>query len=121
MNPEIKVGSKAWVFDRNRRKYHTPEPGEQWSSRPVIYREKWVKTKIIGETIRSWILEYFNSKVPKKGYNKWAFAFSIQEVEDDVFIHDNAYQIGEEVRKLTNVEALKQIQAIVNKCKETQP
>jgi hypothetical protein len=66
-------------------------------------------------------LERWNEKVPKKGHDKRKFLFSLQELEDDVFIHDNAYQIGQEVGRLRNVEALKQIQAIVNKCKENQP
>jgi hypothetical protein len=120
MTTEIKVGSKAWVFDNNRRVYPKREPRMIYSSGP-IYREHWVETEVVAETSRSWILEHWNEKVPKKGHNKRKFLFSLQEVEDDVFIHDNAYQIGQEVGRLKNVEALKQIQAIVNKCKENQP
>jgi len=49
----LKVGDTVWVFDINRRVYDGNGLGAK-----IIYREHFRPVHIIGETSRSWILDY---------------------------------------------------------------
>lgn len=101
-----------WVYDGNRRVYNRDENGKAIGS--PIYRESWNKYKVISETTRSWVLEY-NKKVPKKPekWQKHAFAFSEQELEDLIWVDEYAYKISEAVRG-ADVGTLKKIAELMD-------
>ncbi len=99
----------VWHFNRNRRIYANPEPGRIYSSGGPIYREHWEKLPVVGETARSWLVGFGRpNKVPKKGGMR-GFAFTDQEVEDDIFVNANAYKLGEYVGRLADAELLRTI------------
>ncbi len=85
---------ECWVFDEDRRVYGKDERGH--STGGPIYREHWEKREIIGETRVSWLLKY-GGKVKKKG--QWGVAFSQEEVDRNVWEHENAYRLSELVRR----------------------
>lgn len=80
MKPEF-----VWVFDQNRRVY--PKDGNGGP----IPREHWRKRKVVGETSRSWVLEY-GTKVPKKNPH-WGFLFSETELDEWCWDKENRYKI----------------------------
>lgn len=60
------VGTDVWIFDRNRRVYRKNDRGYSYGA--PLYREKWVRLKIVGETSRSWVVDsHLMLKIPKKG------------------------------------------------------
>lgn len=105
--PEIKIGSPVWVYDMNHRKYVDGKP---------VYRYHWVKTKIIGETKVSWIIERGNVKLPKKdfalpfGLHKdcRTFALSEEDIDADVWSNDHRPKIRNRV-DYCDVDTLKAI------------
>ena len=92
----MKVGDKIWRMNQNRRRYSASNRGAP------IYREHWEQLTISGETSRSWIVgehKWSQHKVPKKGeHHGWAF--SEQEVVDDVWANANRYPIVRAVERL---------------------
>jgi len=48
--PDIKIGTRCWVVDGNRRKYD--------KDNNLIYRYQWVEKVVVGETSMSWIVGY---------------------------------------------------------------
>jgi hypothetical protein len=81
----------VWVFDSNRRIYPPTPSGRLWASGGPIYREHWVKRKVTGETRVSFLIDN-GTKVPKRGGR--GFAFTLDEVEDDVWRHDHRHKIA---------------------------
>ena len=105
----IGIGSTIWRFDENRRKY-TPPP-----ERRLIYREHWHEIKIISENRRSWVCGYEKTelwKVPKTGPHP-GFVFSLAEVDDDCWVNDHAYKIGQVVGRCDNADTLRKIAALI--------
>jgi hypothetical protein len=100
-----KIGTFCWIFDINRRVYNKDEKG--FSHGSPIYREHWIKLKIIDETTRSWITSD-GTKLSKMNPPN-GVVFSEEELNDIVFIHDHAYKISEKVRVLDDVKLLKEI------------
>ncbi len=96
-----------WFYDGNRRVYRALEPGKTYATGGPIYRESWRKLAVIGETSRSWLTE-FGHKVPKKGERR-GYALTDSEMEDFVFIHDNAYKIGRFVEDIKDADLLRKI------------
>lgn len=96
-----------WVFDYNRREYFD-EQGIKHNS--PIYRHHWVKHEVLGETSRSWIIRH--GKVPKKNPPAHMFAFSQDEVDDNVWVNDHAHKIADRVRRLSASD-LKRVAEIV--------
>lgn len=97
---------RLWIFDSNRRVY---EKKDGFSGSP-IWREHWREEKVIGETSRSWVVS-FGKKVPKKG--GYGIAFSIDEINNQAYIKNNAYKIGENVSNIKDHELLKKIAGLV--------
>jgi len=98
-----------WVFDENRRVY--PKEGGR-----CIWREHWVKRKVVGETKRSWILEGYGrvrEKVSKSSPLTHLYAFSEEEVSQKAWVHDNAIKICERVRN-ASYQQLMDISKIIN-------
>jgi len=61
----MKIGSKVWRFDSNRRVYERDERGDK----RLIYAEHFYEATITGETSRSWIVDggtWREMKVSKK-------------------------------------------------------
>lgn len=102
----IGIGSEIWRYDENRRVYSKDGKGGP------LFREKWHKVEILGETSRSWITSYYKEKVPKKGaHPRWAFAES--EIDDACFVHDHRWKIIRAIERVYDADALRQIAAIV--------
>lgn len=81
---KIGIGSTIWRFDLNHRIYKDHNSGPD-------YRSYWLETKITGETPRSWLVGNW-AKCPKKGdHSGWAF--SLEEVDDNVWSHDERHKI----------------------------
>ena len=98
----------CWIFDENRRRYKTDEKGRSIGG--PIWREHWVKVKIVGETRRSWVTNYYDRKVPKKGGR--GYAFSEEDIDRMAFIEQRR-RIGEAVGYCTDYETLKRIADMV--------
>ena len=94
----------CWIFDENRRRYKTDEKGR--STGGPIWREHWVKVEIVGETSRSWITNYYDRKVPKKGGR--GYAFSEEDIDRMAFV-EQRHAIGEAVKYCTDYETLRRI------------
>jgi len=109
--PAPKVGSSAlvrhvWIFDNNRRIYPPAPKGRLWASGGPIYRDHWVKHEVTGETRVSYITKY-GGKVPKKG--GYGYALTIDEVEDDVWLHDHRHKIAKLVGEIQDVALLRKV------------
>lgn len=102
------IGKTVWRFDRNHRVY------DKGKITGPIYREHWVPIVIFGETSRSWLAgyEFDPYKIPKKGPHH-PFALSEQEVEDDCWRQEHRYSISRQVERVTDVEILRKIAALV--------
>jgi len=105
------IGDTVWIFDENHRVYRKDENGRSFGG--PIYREHWVPTKITGETTRSWLIGY-GEKIPKKGWNPRAVAFSLQEVEEQAYVMDNRHRLGDRVRDLRDAPTMRAIAAILD-------
>lgn len=97
----------VWKFDINRRKY---KPG---SMGPPIWREHWVKHRIIGQNRVSYLLEH-GGKVPKKP-NDQSHVFDEAHLEELVWANDNRQRIREAIFSpaKVNAEQLRRIAAII--------
>jgi hypothetical protein len=82
----------CWIFDKYRERY--------------TWRENWIKVEIVGETAKSWVTNYFERKVPKKGGNGYAFCEA--EIDRLAFIEQRC-EIGEAVKRCTDYETLQRI------------
>lgn len=104
---ELAKPDYVWIYDENRRTYARDENGKSYGS--PIYRESWVKRKVVDETSRSWILEY-GYKVPKKpnSIQGRGLAYPEAELEDKIWKHDNVFGIAEKVRS-ADAETLRRV------------
>ena len=100
----MKVGDTIWYFDVNRRVY--PKPGEG-----CLYAEHWREVEIKSETSRSWVTN--RGKVSKKGQRGWAF--TRQEVDDDIYIYDNQYLLSERIKNCQNPGVMRAIKELLDK------
>ena len=101
---------RVWVIDYNHRVYRRdPVTGHTFGN--PIYREHWVEHTIVGETRVSWISSRWKAKIPKKG--GYDIAFSLEEVDQKVFIHEQAHLIGARVSSLKDYHLLKKIADLV--------
>ena len=107
-----KVGDPVWVFDENRRVYAKDKDGKFLGGGP-IWRAHWEKNEIVSETSRSWILRY-DIKVPKKGHNPLEFAFSLADIEEQAFVHENRGRISMAVSRNTDAAKLRTIDLILS-------
>jgi hypothetical protein len=111
----IKVGDSVWVFDVNHRVYEDNN-GNRTSS--PVWLQHWRERKIESETSRSWVLNYFGKKIPKKGYDCRDVCFSMEEVLDRAWVHDNQYKIESAIRGLSH-EKLREVAMVIGyKAKE---
>jgi len=107
----VGIGSPVWIFDSNHRVYPPREKGGL-SSGP-IWREHWVKRKIVAETSRSWITDYWGRKIPKKGADPRVIAFSEEEITRAAWVHDNAHKIARVVGVSNDFEQLQAIAKLI--------
>lgn len=114
----MKVGDRVFTFEINRRRYRTDASGR---SHGPIHREHFVERWIVGEVGRSWLVAWEKDadpdgrveKFPKTApRNSERRLFSEAEVDDSVYVHDNAYRIAEAVRKL-DAAALRQVAELI--------
>ena len=110
-NPEIKIGTPVWVFDRNRRVYKKDSKGRSVGA--PIWREHWRKTAITSETSRSWILDFDGRKIAKALPRQVDLAWSEDEINQECYVQDNRHSISDCVRRCTDFAILKQIAALV--------
>lgn len=100
-----------WVFDTNHRVYEDDD-GNRISS--PNYRHYWQEKKVISETTRSWILSN-GFKIPKNPTKQsYGVAFSKEEVERRVWIHNNQFKIAEQIRVIRDYDKLKRISDIIH-------
>ena len=93
---ELKVGSKIWWHQRH--------------SRSQNYRDQWNETDIKGQTSRSWITRY--GMAPKRGPH-YGYAFTTEELNDLVYVNDNAYRISRSLDNCKDASILRQIDALL--------
>lgn len=104
----MQVGDTIWIFDANHRVY------EKTGGGGPIFREYFRPTPIFAETTRSWLISDRGRerKIDKKTLSGiWT---SQQSVDEYVWIHDNAYFLGEHIRQLKDYTLLKQIAELTN-------
>ena len=105
-----KVGDPIWLFDDNRRVYRADKSGPIW-------REKWRKMLIVGETSRSWLADHSTtSRYPTKIAKKGPFhgvAFSEDEINEAAYVEDNRYQISEAVRYVRDATVLRKVAELI--------
>jgi hypothetical protein len=108
-----------WRFDENRRRYTTVPKG---AFGELIWREHWHKAYVVGETRVSWLVSFSSTgpgqiKVSKRDLaaGKIAHQWTLTEegVDDATWVHENAYRIGEAVRRTRDPEKLRRVAAIV--------
>ena len=97
------IGSTIWRFDENHRIYKDKHSGPD-------YRSYWLECKITGETSRSWVVGPYG-KCPKKGEH-FGWAFSAEEVDDDVWAKDERRHIISCVERC-GVATLRAVAALV--------
>lgn len=88
---EEKRYPECWVFDVNRRVYRRDANGKACGGGP-IWREHWTKVTIADSNYRNWITDR-GTKIPKGGGRN--YAFSLEEIEQAAFVHDNKHAIGQ--------------------------
>lgn len=108
----VGIGSTVWLFNINRRVYRERKPGEIYASGAPIWREHWVPHLIVGETARSWVLEY-GRKVPKKGADPRCVSFSSEEINRAAYVHENAPKIGDKVRRIADADLLRKVADLI--------
>lgn len=97
--PTLKIGSPIWVFDPNRRVY----PKNRTVASAPIWREHWVKMRIVADTRVSWLYAFSEKswseqKVPKRVFTKPYLDLSFgEQVTRRGFALSNA-EIGERER-----------------------
>jgi len=95
-------------LDINRRVYDRDKKGGG-----PIYREHWEETVITGETSRSWIIGPCAVKIPKKREGHSVYAFSMEEVEDDIWINSNRHKLAECIRKIKDADTLREVAKLI--------
>lgn len=108
----VGVGSTVWVFDINRRVYRERKPGEKYAVGAPIWREHWVPRKIVGETVRSWVLVQ-GGRVPKKGADPHLFSFSEADIARRAWVHDNRHLIERAVGRVCDYDTLRSVAALI--------
>lgn len=98
----------VWIFDINRRVYLKDGNGRSFGS--PIWREHWKKIDVVGETRVSWLTSC-RRKIPKKGGHD--ICFSLREIEDRAWIHENAHRLAGAVSRCTDIGALREIAHLV--------
>lgn len=109
---QIGIGSPVWVFDGNNRVYPPAPAGKLWASGGPIWREHWVLRKIVDENSRSWILNS-GTKVPKKNPDLRMVAFSQEQIDKAVWVHENRYKISHAVERLADYETLHKVAELI--------
>lgn len=114
--PALKIGSTLWWFDNNRRVYKRDAQGRTVGG--PIHREHWRETKIIGESRLSWLTNDLRkfakaTLTSRDNYGTVHALASLAEVEEECWIHDHRWAIGEAVQKCKNIEALRAVAALV--------
>jgi hypothetical protein len=113
MADELYVGATVYKFDENARVYARDKEGRRFGN--PLRRPSWVPKTIVGQTSRSWIVgehEWEKEKLPKKGPRKHGWAYSLKEVEDDVWLSHNRYKLKEAVGRAT-VDQLREVARII--------
>ena len=88
---ELKIGDTVWCRDENHRVYVKGSVGPN-------ERGYWVRSTVVGETARRWLLSGGNGKVPKKGDLPFGYARDEADLERQIWVRENYYKIGEAVR-----------------------
>lgn len=113
---EIKIGSKFWMFDGNRRKYKKDHFGGP------IYERHFFEVQVIGETSRSWIIGHigynqeifkapksdpFKSKGSEFGLVKKIFTEKMKD--DDIWVNSHKIEIIDRLRMTKDADLFKRI------------
>jgi len=120
METDFKVGDEVYLFDQNRRVYTRADKGCKWSGSKVIFREHFVKYKIVGETSRSWLIgvEWRPDKDPKNRKNdnpKWwgGRFYTAEEVDEACWLEANRQALGDAVKFCLDMAKLKGVAKLV--------
>lgn len=90
----MRIGDTVYIlivveYDDNRRIYHKDEKGHSYGG--PIYREHFRAVRIKAETTRSWIVSYYDRKIPKSTLEG---CYTFEQVEEKVWDHENRYKIA---------------------------
>ena len=102
---DVGIGSTVYIFDHNRRVY----TGGGLGSR-IIWREHFRPVKIVGETSRSWITDFYGTKLLKKGGK---YLTSEEEIDRAEYVEENAYRIADCVRRIKDYDLLKSVAELI--------
>lgn len=117
MTITVKVGDPIWRFDHNRRVYRKNEHGDSVGG--PIWRERWRRDEIVGETARSLLVgpQWCQTKLPKSAFRDGGcppgWALSEEHIDRLAWVHENAYRLGAVVQRLGDYEKLRAIAEIV--------
>ena len=106
---DTKIGDNVWIFDINSRSY-VDDLGNRTTS--PVWLHHWRKCKIIGETSRSWVLDYFDKKVPKKYDYRDGVCFSWEQLLERAWTHEHRYKI-ESALKGISPEKLREVATLI--------
>lgn len=102
----MKIGDTVYWFDQNKRVYIKGQSAPVW-------REHWRAMKIVGETPRSWVTDWYGTKLPKKGPLPRGWCASQEEIDEQEYIEIHKYKIAEAVRRIEDPELLRAVAAVV--------
>lgn len=113
--PELRVGSKLWWFDENRRVY--PDT-DSWSRGP-IWSEHWREVEVVGETKRSWLVgtDWRPLKLPKAAFRNGAcprgWARERHQIVELAWVNRHRSRIGQLVAACQDAVTLREIARLV--------
>lgn len=107
--------------DPNKRVYIDPDTGEKFGS--PIYKYSFRAYYLIGETSRSFLLSHFKDvaidhhsiiKIPKNESFKSRWFLTYQEMQDDIYLHNNLHRIIEKLRSCSDTALIMKIEEMLN-------
>jgi hypothetical protein len=119
--PSPHIGMEVWEFDDHIRVYEKNAQGR--SAGGPIYKHKWAKRVILGETKVSWLVgpEHaqanpgpWSNKYPKKSFPPPSIKLSDAEVDQDCWVQANRWRIQERVGGVSDYTLLKLIEEAID-------
>lgn len=112
----LSVGDEVYIYDENHMVYEKNASGKSFGG--PIYREYFVRKIITKETTKSWMVENWIKASKKSGEYKNErsgidLIYGAEEVEEKIYVHDNAWRLGDAVRRCNSADKLRRIKEIL--------